>query len=124
MFKQHLTGAGMSALLSQVTVGTVTDAQTATGTSSQANSFAIADHITRFSTTAANSGARLPSTLTAGDELWIMNGGASTLLVYPPVGGTVNGAAANATLVNGIPTLKAGHFKCIDGLNWYAIVGA
>lgn len=124
MFKAHLTGAGISALASTVLVGTVTDAQTATGTSSQANSFAIADHVTRFSTTAANTGARLPSTLTAGDELVIMNGGASTLLIYPPVGGTINGAATNATLVNGIPTLKAGYFKCIDNLNWYAIVGA
>lgn len=69
---------------------------TATGTSSQANAFPIVAENNIFTTVAANSGARLPIGLNSHRVFRIRNAGANALLVYPPVGGRVNGGAVNA----------------------------
>lgn len=124
MIKARLTGAGMAPLLALGTAGTVTGTLTATGSSSQANSLAITDDINWLTTCAANAGVRLPSTMSAGDRIFVFNGGASTCKPYPPVGGTLNGAAVDATLVSGIPTLKGALFICLNNLDFFAIVGA
>jgi hypothetical protein len=63
------------------------------------------------STSAVLPSAKLPSSLT------VYNGGANTLAVYPPVGGTINGGSVNADI-----TVSAGsgaEFFAADTLTWY-----
>lgn len=69
---------------------------TATGSTSQANSYAIKAGITTVTGGGANTGVRLPSNAETGDEFWILNDKGSTLFVYPPTGGTISGGSANA----------------------------
>lgn len=122
-WKQNLTGLGIApAAATYIVDGDVDNTVTATGSTSQANSYAIIKSFTVFTTTAANTGARLPAILSAGDQGYIQNNGASTLFCYPPVGGVINGGSANAKV--DIATLKGATFKSIDGLNFSVIVGA
>lgn len=121
MLVKSLMGSGCSAGLAQSIAGRVTSGLTATGSSSQANSLAIYSSINVVSTTAANTGVRLPSG-SAGDEMVVANNGASTLTVYPPVGGALNGGSANAGL--SVATLKVAICRCINGLDWAVCVGA
>jgi hypothetical protein len=122
-FKSSLTGLGMApALATHSCEGDVDNTVTATGSTSQANSYAITKPFTIFTTVGANTGGRLPSFLTAGDEGVIQNNGASTLFLYPPVGGIINGGSSNAKV--DVATLKGARFKCIDSLNFAVIVGA
>jgi hypothetical protein len=102
-------------------VGAVQTGQTATG-STQATAFALGAEITAFSTAAASTGAILPSDATAGDEMEVYNGGANSLTVYPPVGGTINNLSANTGLA--LATLKSGKYKCVAALTWYSLLSA
>ena len=117
MQKIKYSGLGMATGLANVmAAGTVSNTQTATGTSSQANSFAIVDDVTIFTTAASNSGARLPSTSTAGDVFFIANQGSNTMLVYPPSGGKINNGTADASV--NLTTKKCGLWVSIDGTNY------
>lgn len=40
----------------------------------------------------------LPAAGDLGELFWVHNGGANALSVYPPTGGSINAAAANAAL--------------------------
>lgn len=97
---QRLRGmaAGMSAQeASNVCTGATNTGLTATGTTSQANSYALpANTNALFSTVSSNNGARLPY---AGDSgpIYIFNGGGSTLLLYPASGQTINAIAADSS---------------------------
>lgn len=122
MWKASLMGVGTSGGQAQQLVGDTETGVTAAGSSSQANSYAITRPNTVVSTTAANTGVRLPSILTAGDCGFIQNNGASTLFVYPPVGGVINGGSTNAKV--DVATLKGCYYTCIDSLNFSVIVGA
>jgi hypothetical protein len=121
-FKKDLTGTGNSGGAAIAICGAVDNTVTATGSTSQANSYGISKPTTIFTTVGANSGARLPSFLTAGDSGRIQNNGASTLFVYPPVGGAINGGTTDAKV--DVATLKGADFVCIDVLNFSVIVGA
>lgn len=69
---------------------------TATGTTT-ADAYVLKCGVTQFSTVAAGTGARIPTAdLAPGDEFFVLNNGANALLVYPPSGGTINSAAADA----------------------------
>jgi len=48
----------------------------------------------------------------------VFNNGANTLLVYPPLGGTINYGTVN--LPFGITTVKSTTFITSDGLTWFA----
>ena len=95
MRKANMVALGMSTQLVSA-INTLANTVTATGSSSQANSFAIVDDVTIFTTAASNSGARLPSTSLPGDDFTISNLDSNTMLVYPPVGGKINAGSANA----------------------------
>ena len=90
---------------------------TATG-SSQATAYPLlnsGDH--QFGTVAASTGAMLPVGRVPS-SVRVFNGGASTLSIYPPVGGAVNGGSANASV-----SLAAGagiEFFAEDMGTWYA----
>jgi hypothetical protein len=92
--QQRLVVAGISAVQAQAQCGTVQNSLTATG-STQATALSIPADVNRFTTVAASTGAILPA-MNPGDEVQIINAGANALLVYPPVGGTINALGANA----------------------------
>jgi hypothetical protein len=119
--KANLSGSGIAPATAQNIVGTVLNTQTATGSSSQANSFAISSDITVFTVAASNSGARLPSTATAGDNFIIANYDSNTMLIYPPVGGILNGGSLNASV--SLATKKSAECICIDNLNFIVMLG-
>ena len=48
----------------------------------------------------------------------VVNSGANTVLIYPPLGGTINSLAANAAF--GVTTGKSAIFQTPDGLTWFA----
>lgn len=118
-----LVGAGTPPTQAQAIVGFNDIGVTAAGSSSQANSYAIQYSNTYVSTAGANSGVRLP-VASPGDEFFIFNGGASTMHIYPPVGGAVNGGSTDAAY--DIATLTAVIGKCISGtgLNYAFVKGA
>lgn len=97
---------------------TVLSGLTALG-SSQATAFQLlnnGDH--EFTTVASSTGAILPpAKLPSGVN--VFNAGASTLTVYPPVGGTLTGGSVNASA-----SLAAGvgaSYFASDLLTWYAV---
>ena len=84
---------------------------TAAGTT-QANALALSAVNNIVTTAAASTGVRLPST-GAGDGVIVANLGANALLVYPVVGGSIQGGATNAGF--SVPTLKTAIFTARDG---------
>jgi hypothetical protein len=118
---KNLMGSGHSGGQALANVGRFDSGVTATGSSSQANSYLIRAENTVVSTTAANTGVRLPDNLSAGDSGIIANNGGSTLFIYPPVGGIINGNSADAKI--DCATLKGARYTCLDKLNFNIVVG-
>lgn len=84
-----------SAITSTTGIGFSSLALTGAG-SGQSDAAATPGDINLFTTVAASTGAVLPTDLIIGDSIYIINGGANALLVYPPTGGKVNNLSANA----------------------------
>jgi hypothetical protein len=105
--------AGLSATAAAAgsTQGTGATALSATGTT-QATALPLPADVCKFTTVGAGSGCILPAS-NAGDAGSIFNGGASALLIYPPVGGTINNLGVNAgySLATATPSV-----------DWYCIV--
>lgn len=112
----------MGGPIAQNISGTVTSGLVSTGSTSQANSLAIFDTVNVVTTTGANTGVRLPADWVAGDSMVIQNNGASTLFVYPQVGGNINAGSTDAKV--DVATLKGALLTNINGLSWSMIVGA
>lgn len=91
---QRLVTAGISAIQAQAIQGTVANTLTALGTT-QGNALMLGADINNFTTVAAGTGAIAPA-MNPGDDIIVRNGGANALLLYPPVGGVINGLGANA----------------------------
>lgn len=125
----RLTGLGMQGQLASNVIGSLSNTQTATGSSSQANSFAIVADITIFTSAASNSGARLPGgtgavyTPAPGDSFVIANQDANTMLIFPPTGGALNNGTVNTGSVS-LTTHKSALCISIDGTNYIVIVSA
>lgn len=102
----------------QVVCGEVVTALTAAGTN-QATALPITASANIFGTVASGTGAVLAQT--AGARVIVRNGGANALLVYAPVGGSMNGTS-NGSL--SIATTKNALFVSADGINWYSILSA
>lgn len=105
-----LMGSGVAGVTASAIVGGSDLAITATGSSSQANSYLIGSTHSVSTVTAANTGVRLPAESAPGDLFTITNLGASTLFVYPPTGGKINGGSANAKV--DVATLKGAIVWC------------
>lgn len=117
-----IMSAGLPATTARAIVGDVELAVTATGSSSQADSYAIKATHTEGTAGAGNTGYRLPAA-NKGDTFTILNSSTgNTHIVYPPVGGTLNGGSTNAGL--NIATAKAALCVCLGNLNYSVIVGA
>lgn len=67
---------------------------TAAGTT-QATALALTNSINEFTTVAAGTGGILP-TPEPGEDTFVANAGANALLIYPPVGGSIDALATNA----------------------------
>lgn len=123
MQKRKMTGLGMAGGLADVQAqGQVQNTQSATGSSSQANSFAIYEDITVFTTAASNSGARLPLGSIAGDSFVIANLDSNTMLIYPPTGGWLNNGTVNTGSIS-LLTKKVANCISVDGTNYLVMVG-
>ena len=122
--KQNMMGLGLAPLAADAVNGEVDGGVTATGSTSQANSYAISRSITVVTTAAANTGVRLPTFATPNDEFTVVNYGANTMNVYPPVGGRINNGTLNAAVT--LAAGKRGDFLCVtaDGLGFSYVVGS
>jgi len=91
-----LMGGGIPAMTAAVISGDIQDNVTAAG-STQATATPIYGDIAVVTTAAASTGVILSGAgFQAGDGCIVHNLGANAVLVYPPVGGTINALAANA----------------------------
>lgn len=117
--KGKLVHTGMWGETAQNAVaGDFLNTQTAAGTT-QATALVLSADNTIITTTASGTGALLR---VAYGTQFVANAGANTLVVYPPVGGTINGLSAN-TGIN-VPTTKSAVFMSSDSANFIAVIGA
>lgn len=99
---RKLTGAGMAPLQAVGIIGDEDNGAagagiTATG-STQATAYALGAVNSHVTTTAASTGVLLPVASAPGEELRVINFGASSLSVYPPVGGKCNNGVLNTAV--------------------------
>ena len=99
--QKDLVISGLHLTQAQAIAGSVATGLVAAGTT-QATALALTSQTNVIGTAAASSGVILPVGL-SGDTVFVRNGGANTVNIYPPVGGVINALSANAAL-----TLAAG----------------
>jgi hypothetical protein len=117
--RQRLTGTSVPPITAANIAGNVADGLTATG-ATQLTALLITEELNVFTTVAAGSGAILRGDLGPGDEQDAANYGANALLVYPPLGGTMQNGAVNAGF--SVAANKTAKFKSRNGLNFTAIL--
>lgn len=100
--------------------GSMRSGVTAAGANSAAATV-VAQDMVFVSTAAAGTGVRF-SKAERGRVVFVSNGGANAVLVYPPTGGTLNGGATDAGVSVGVN--KAAIFVFRDELNGAGLVGA
>jgi hypothetical protein len=120
MRNRNMMAAGMAAGAAKAISGggNAEYGVTATGSTSQANSYGIKAAITTVTGGGANTGVRLPSNAETGDEFWILNDKGSTLFVYPPSGGAISGGTADAKV--DLTDNTAAVYKALPGGNFMA----
>ena len=117
----RLVASGIAAPAAAAIQGLVANNLTALGTT-QANALPLPGDVNRFTTVAAGTGTVLPA-MNPGDEVIAFNGGANALLIYPPVGGKINGLGTNAgySVATATPTVFV---VCIDPATYIATQSA
>ncbi len=119
---KNIMGAGVPPLVAQMINGTCTDSLVATG-STQGTALALPSDVNVFTTVAASTGCILGASPAPGDEIIVTNLGANALLVYPPVGGTVQTGGTNAGF--SVAASKSAKFIARPGsLNFIALLSA
>lgn len=86
--------AGLSAIQAAAIQGTTANNLTALGTT-QATALVLGADVNNVTTVAAGTGV-IATPMNASDDILIHNAGANALLLYPPVGASINGLGANA----------------------------
>jgi hypothetical protein len=120
MQSAKLIPTGISATSALAICGDVATAITAAGTT-QATATALAAAKNYVSTTAASTGVLLPQG-NGGDIVFVYNGGANTLAVYPPVGSQINNLAANTAV--SVATLKSAYFEYASATQLASLLSA
>lgn len=120
--QRNMCGVGIVPGAAQHIAGDVDASVTATGSTSQANSYLVRKAITLVTVTAAATGVRLPASLNAGDSGVVSNLGAETLFVYPPTGGAINAGSDNAKV--DVATVKSCIWVAHGNDDFTVIVGA
>jgi hypothetical protein len=103
----------------QVAVGDIATGLTTSATT-QATATLLPADINVFSTV-ASSGAAVLSGVDGASDVVVYNGGANALVVFCPVGGTMNNTSNGSASV---PTSKSARFVSADGVAWYAQISA
>lgn len=118
---KKLTGSGNAPLAAtqingDADLGIANAGAIATG-STQSTAYTITACTTRFGTVAASTGAILPVGAPS-DDYFLVNYGANSLTLYPPVGGSLNNGTINAGVA--VAANASAFCVCIDGagLNW------
>lgn len=93
---RNMHGVGIQPSAATAIIGTLRDGVSAAG-NNQANAYLISDDRTIFSVVPSGSGARLPKG-NDNDNYQIHNDTATSLLLYPPFGGTINGGSIDAPM--------------------------
>lgn len=122
--QSNLMGSGCPALQAQASVGVPTLTATAAGTN-QGNALPLPSDGVLFTTVAASTGTILPATgpqCNVFDSFIIVNHGANTLSVYPPVGGKIANGSANAAF--SVAATKTAWFISLGGGNFAASLSA
>lgn len=112
----RIMASGASAGLANNIVGDASAALTAAGTN-KATALQLASASNYVGTTASSTGVSLPQA-NQGDTVEVFNGGASTLLVYTPIGiaDTITNQSANGGF--SIATMRSAYFKKCTGSLW------
>lgn len=122
MSVSNLMGVGLGAATAKIITGVLADNLTATGTG-QADALSLPGDINVVSLVFAGGGVKLPSSPQPGDSLLVTNIGANTLLIYPSVGGSIQGGAANTPFT--LPVGSSATFTARRGsLNWVALASS
>lgn len=100
---KKLMAAGLSSLSANSAAGQISPELTATG-STQGTALLLNSDINIFGTVALNTGAILNPDY---ESCFIFNGGAATLSLYPPDGGSIDGGTTNSavSIVSGAKVL-------------------
>lgn len=114
-------GVGCSAQQAINICGDVVDNITSTGTTN-ADAVQLGAAINRVTTTALNTGARLPIP-ESGSQIVVVNSGANALLVYPGTGASINALTATT---GGFSIAAGGRsvFVGTSSANWFAVLSA
>lgn len=99
---------------------------TATG-SALADALKLNARTNVVSTVAASTGVALPTGAAVGDLVFVSNGGANALAVYPATAaGTINGGSAGAAVSLATTSYKTKNsmFVCVGTDTWISYVGA
>ena len=120
-FLSTMVGSGVSPGPATAINGYVTAGVTATG-ATQGTAVPLTTELSEFTTVALSTGALLPASSGvrppgAGDTFFVANQGANPLTVYPPVGGSIGLASANAGVA--VASGKVGSFVARgNGVYW------
>lgn len=117
----RLIGSGVPPQVAVNTVGDSASALTATGTSSQTDALGLSAAINEFTTTASNTGARLP-VASPGDSIFVYNAGSQTLSVYGQAGEAIQNGAVNSAF--SVATNKGALFIKRSNTAWAAVLTA
>lgn len=104
--KIALTGSGFAPEQANAIAGSGSQGLVALGTN-QATGLVIHSHLNAFSTVAASTAATFGACFSPGDEVYVYNGGASTLTVYPNAIDTIDNTTSASIL-----TKKGAKFFC------------
>jgi hypothetical protein len=104
------------------TMPIIPTATVAAAGSTQADAAPITTGFTLVTNDSANKGIALPAAV-AGAVCIVKNSYAGVTKVWPAVGAsdTINGAAADATMVGGIPSLASVMFVAYDTTQWFSV---
>jgi hypothetical protein len=104
---------------SQISPGAVGTGLTAAG-STQGTALVLNDtqEVAIFGTVAASTGCVLPQS-GIGDDVYVVNGGANPLNIYPPVGHILNGQAVNTAYA--LAVAKAARCVRVSDTRWVVI---
>lgn len=116
--KRNLTGSGIAPGAATAILGGVNSDTSGAGTASTDAALLPLVGIHNIRTAANNSGVILPpgngsgDGMQPGDEMWVYNGDANTLLLYPPAGCKLNDGTATTGTVS-CPTHTTLVVKCL-----------
>lgn len=115
----EMVAGGLFASTAESINGRIENGITAAGTT-QATAYQLTKSISIIGTAALSSGVILPGNCGHSDVLRVKNEGANAATVYPPVGGTIDGGAANAGV--SVAVAAGVTLVCVDnGLTFHTL---